>query len=296
MRINESIYIHNADITPRGKTALVVEGGGMRGVFSAGVLFAMGMRRMTEFDFYIGVSAGACNVASFLGRQYERNFYIMENWSATRRFINPARIFCGNVMDLDWLWDITISNYRLNLDEIFSNSTREFIVVVTSMDTGKALYIKPNKENLEYVLKASSALPVLYRNKLYIDGHRVADGGVGDSIPVVEAYRRGARNIVVVRSQAHGYRKNTNEDVYALKLVFKKYPAFYEALTNRPFNYNMAVDFIENPPADARIIEICPPPEFKTTRTTIKHATLLRDYYKGINTGFVLCDNAQKLS
>jgi Predicted esterase of the alpha-beta hydrolase superfamily len=201
MRINESIYIHNADITPRGKTALVVEGGGMRGVFSAGVLFAMGMRRMTEFDFYIGVSAGACNVASFLGRQYERNFYIMENWSATRRFINPARIFCGNVMDLDWLWDITISNYRLNLDEIFSNSTREFIVVVTSMDTGKALYIKPNKENLEYVLKASSALPVLYRNKLYIDGHRVADGGVGDSIPVVEAYRRGARNIVVVRSQ-----------------------------------------------------------------------------------------------
>lgn len=290
MQLCKSIYIHNADITPRGRTALVVEGGGMRGVFSSGVLFAMGLRRITEFDIYIGVSAGACNLASFLGKQYERNFYIMENWSATRRFINPARIFCGNVMDLDWLWDITISNYRLNLNEIFSDSKREFIVVVTSMDTGKVLYIKPNEENLEYILKASSALPVLYKNKLYIDGHRVADGGIGDSIPVIEAYRRGARDIVVIRSNAHGYRKNTSDNLKALKLLLRKYPAFYKALTNRAFIYNMAVDFIENPPADVRITEVCPPPECKTTRTTIKHATLLRDYYKGIHTGFMLCN------
>ncbi len=139
MQIHPSIYIHNAKVKPRGKKALIVEGGGMRGVFSAGVLFAMGMKRFTEFDLYIGVSAGACNLASFLGRQYERNFYIMENWSASWRFINPFRIFWGNVMDLDWLWDITIRNYRLNLHEIFKDSSREFLVVVTSMNSGKPL-------------------------------------------------------------------------------------------------------------------------------------------------------------
>ncbi|MEJ5362244.1 MAG: patatin family protein [Spirochaetota bacterium] len=288
MQIHPSIYIHNAEVTPRGKKALIVEGGGMRGVFSAGVLFAMGMKRFTEFDLYIGVSAGACNLASFLGRQYERNFYIMESWSASWRFINPFRIFWGSVMDLDWLWDITISNYRLNLNEIFRDSSREFLIVVTSMNSGKALYVKPDKKNLEFVLKASSALPVLYRGKLFIEGQRVADGGVGDSIPVIEAYRRGARDIVVIRSQTKGYRKNESGNGTLLKLLFRSYPEFAKALIQRPVNYNKAIEFIENPPDDARVTEVCPPACFKTKRTTISKQQLLRDYYSGIQTGFLL--------
>lgn len=295
MQIHPSIYIHNADITPRGKKALIVEGGGMRGVFSAGVLFAMGLRGLTHFDLYIGVSAGACNLSSFLGRQYERNFYIMENWSASWRFINPFRIFWRNVLDLDWLWNITISNYRLNLHEIFKDSSREFLVVVTSMDSGKALYIKPNKENLEFVLKASSALPVLYRNKLFIEGQRVADGGVGDSIPVKEAYKRGARDIVVIRSQAKEYRKDKSESSTLLKLLFRSYPEFVKALVQRPVNYNKAIEFIENPPDDTRITEICPPVRFKTKRTTTSKQQLLKDYYSGIQTGFLLCNYYKSL-
>lgn len=256
----------------------------------------MGLRGVTKFDLYIGVSAGACNLASFLGRQYEHNFYIMQNWSASLRFINPLRIFCGNVMDLDWLWGVTISNYRLNLNEIFKNTRREFLVVVTSMNTGKALYIKPDKENLEFVLKASSALPVLYKNKLFIGGHRVADGGVGDSIPVIEAYRRGARDIVVIRSQVKGYRKNNSEGGFALKLLFKRYPEFVHALLQRPAHYNAAIEFIENPPHDARIIEICPPSWFATKRTTINSRQLLRDYYLGIDAGHALCDFYKTIS
>ncbi|MEW6526591.1 MAG: patatin family protein [Spirochaetota bacterium] len=295
MQIHPSIYIHNAEVAPRGKKALIVEGGGMRGVFSAGVLFAMGLRGITQFDLYIGVSAGACNLASFLGRQYERNFYIMENWSASRRFINPLRLLCGNVMDLDWLWNITISNYRLNLREIFMDSSREFFVVVTSMDSGKALYIKPDVENLEFVLKASSALPVLYKNKLFIEGQRVVDGGVGDSIPVIEAYRRGARDIVVIRSQTKGYRKNESESGILLKVLFRSYPDFVKALLQRPIQYNKAIEFIENPPDDARITEICPPAWFKTKRTTISKQQLLRDYYCGIQAGFSLCNYFKSL-
>lgn len=290
MQIHPSIYIHNAEVTPRGKKALIVEGGGMRGVFSAGVLFAMGLRGITQFDLYIGVSAGACNLASFLGMQYERNFYIMENWSASWKFINPFRIFWGNVMDLDWLWDVTINNYRLNLNEIFNNTKREYIVVVTSMHTGNAMYIKPDKDNLEYVLKASSALPILYRKRLYFDGHRVADGGVGDSIPVIEAYRRGAHDIVVIRSQTKGYRKNKSESGALLKLLFRNYPDFVKALLQRPIQYNKAIEFIENPPDDARVIEICTPDWFKTKRTTIGKQQLLRDYYLGIQAGFYLCN------
>ncbi|MCX8123094.1 MAG: patatin family protein [Spirochaetes bacterium] len=289
MKLHESVYIHNADVTPRGKRALIVEGGGMRGVFSAGVLFAMGLGGVTQFDLYIGVSAGACNLASFLGRQYERNFYIMEKWSASKRFINPLRLLYGNVMDLDWLWDTTISNYRLNLKEIFKDTTKEFLIVVTSMNTGKALYIKPCEDNLEFVLKASSALPILYRNTLYIDGHRVADGGVGDSIPVLEAYKRGARDIVVIRSQGKGYRKNNIKFKPILKILFLRYPEFTHALMQRHTMYNAAIEFIEKPPGDVRIIEVCPPATFKTKRTTTHTQKLLKDYYTGIQAGYALC-------
>ena len=289
MKINESIYIHNADVTPRGKKALIVEGGGMRGVFSSGVLFTMGIKGVTNFNIYIGVSAGACNVASFLGRQYERNFYIMENWSASQRFINPLRIFYGNVMDLDWLWDITIHNYRLNLDEIFANTDREFIVVVTSMETGRPVYVKPDNDTLEYMLKASSALPILYKTKLYINGQRVIDGGVADSIPVMEAYKRGARDIVVIRSQMKGYRKNNSKGTGILNLLFMNYPEFGKAFMQRASTYNAAIDFIENPPDDCRIVEVCPPATFATKRTTTNKEILLKDYQVAINIGNAFC-------
>ncbi len=88
------------------KTALVVEGGGMRGAFSAGVLNAFGYKGYDQFDLYIGVSAGACNLASHLAGQYDRNFDITMTYSTTQRFISPWRFLAmGHYMDLDWLCD-----------------------------------------------------------------------------------------------------------------------------------------------------------------------------------------------
>jgi predicted patatin/cPLA2 family phospholipase len=97
-------------------SALVVEGGGMRGVFSAGVLNAFGTTGFDPFDLYIGVSAGACNLAAHLAEQHNRNYHVTTAYSATSRFINLLRfIRGGHYMDLDWLWDITIRNAGLTL-------------------------------------------------------------------------------------------------------------------------------------------------------------------------------------
>ncbi|HPB83123.1 MAG TPA: patatin family protein, partial [Spirochaetota bacterium] len=190
------------------KSALVVEGGGMRGVFSAGVLHAFGEIGFDPFDLYIGVSAGACNLASHLAGQNDRNFDIIMRYSSTGKFINPLRFLKGgHYMDLDWLWDITIREYRLDLKKIFmdlATEDKEFIVVTTSMNTGRVMYLRPDEGTLEEYLKASSSLPVLYRNILKIDGEEVTDGGIADPVPVIEAYRRGARTITVIRSRPAG--------------------------------------------------------------------------------------------
>ncbi|HQC20035.1 MAG TPA: patatin-like phospholipase family protein [Smithella sp.] len=93
------------------KKALVVEGGGMRGVFAAGVLNAFGSAGFDPFDMYLGVSAGACNLASHLAGQNDRNFDIIERYSIDGRFINWGRFLRGgHLMDLDWLWEQTIDN------------------------------------------------------------------------------------------------------------------------------------------------------------------------------------------
>ena len=126
------------------KKALIVEGGGMRGVFAAGVLNAFGSAGFDTFDIYLGVSAGACNLASHLAGQNDRNFDIIERYSISGRFISLGRFICGgHLMDLDWLWEKTISEYRLDMKKIFERLKRqnkEYVIVTTSVETGKASY------------------------------------------------------------------------------------------------------------------------------------------------------------
>ena len=122
------------------KSALVVEGGGMRGIFAAGVLHAFGKAGFDPFDLYIGVSAGACHLASHLAGQNDRNFDITLRYSLTSEFINPWRFLKGgHLMDLDWMWEQTITNYRLNLPYLFEKlrtQNKEYLIVATSMETG----------------------------------------------------------------------------------------------------------------------------------------------------------------
>jgi len=165
-------------------------------------------------------------------------------------------------MDLDWLWEVTIREYRLRLNGIYGRLRRyrkDFIVVATSMVSGKAMYLRPDERTLEYYLKVSSALPLLYRTELAIGSERAADGGIADSIPVAEAYRRGASRITVIRTRPSGYvmKKSRISPVYPI--IFRNNPFFKEALMKRAENYNGSLGFIKHPPAGVTVDEIAPP-------------------------------------
>ena len=112
----------------------------------------------------------------------------------------------GHLLDLDWLWDITIREIRLDLATIYAR-TQPFIVVLTDVQTGAAVYRLTNARDLEQLLKASSAVPLLYRDYPRIEGRPMTDGGVADAIPVGEAIRRGARRIMVDTVTASGLRQ-----------------------------------------------------------------------------------------
>jgi predicted patatin/cPLA2 family phospholipase len=279
----------------RNKSALVVEGGGMRGVFAAGVLNAFGSGKFDPFDIYIGVSAGACNLASHLAEQNDRNYYILEKYSSTSRFINYRRFLMGgHLMDLDWLWDMTIREYRLDLKKIFyklKKLKKEFIIVTTSMETGRALYLEPDEYTLEHYLKVSSSLPILYRTILEVNSEKVTDGGVADSIPVIEAYLRGASDITVIRTRPSDYVKKESRISSMYPILFRKYPQFTAAMKNRPAAYMKAIRFIKNPPQGVRVSEIAPPAYLETGRVTTDLSVLRAAYKCGIEYGKRFMDN-----
>jgi predicted patatin/cPLA2 family phospholipase len=271
------------------KSALVVEGGGMRGIFAAGVLHAFGREDYDPFDWYIGVSAGACHLASHLAGQNDRNFEITLRYSITSEFINPWRFLQGgHLMDLDWMWEQTIRNYRLDLSYLFHklrSRKKQYIIVATALETGNALYLEPDEYSLEHYLKVSSSLPLLYRNILDVNGEKATDGGIADALPVRQAFERGATDITVIRSRSADYVKKQSPFFLIFALYFRKYPRLVEMFKKRAGVYMQAVDFIRHPPEGVRVTQITPPPDAGIGRTTRNEAILKAAYSMGINYG-----------
>jgi len=271
------------------KKALVVEGGGMRGVFAAGVLNAFGSAGFDPFDLYLGVSAGACNLASHLAGQNDRNFDIIERYSIDGRFINAVRFLRGgHLIDLDWLWDVTISEYRLDLKKIFGRlkeQGKQYIIVATSVATGKAAYLEPDEDTLEHYLKVSSSLPIFYRHFLEIQSEKMTDGGVADSLPVKEAIRRGATEIIVIRTRPSRYIKKTSVFALSYPFIFRGAPLFAQAMKQRPADYMASVQLTRQPPAGVRVFEIAPPPDIDVGRMTTDIKRLRAAYQSGQDHG-----------
>lgn len=262
----------------------------MRGIFAAGVLCAFGRAGFDPFDLYIGVSAGACHLASHLAGQHNRNLGVTLRYSLSRRFINPWRFLRGgHLMDLDWMWEQTIRYDRLDLPALFETlrlRNKEYLVVATSMETGKALYLSPGPDTLEHFLKVSSAIPVLYRKVLEVGGEKATDGGVVDAIPVREAHQRGATDITVIRSRPADYVKKENPVALAvLSLFFRKYPELMKSFRRRADVYNAAVRFVRRPPPGVRVAEIAPPADMDVARTTRDEARLRAAYSIGMDCG-----------
>ena len=271
------------------KRALVVEGGGMRGIFSTGVLDGLLDRHYRPFDFCLGVSAGSTNLAAWLARQRGRNHKVITDYSCRPQFISFKRFLLGgHWLDLDWLWEITIREIRLDL-EAFDQQPIPLYVVTTKVADGQAAYIRATAGNLEQLLKASCSVPIVYREFTVLEGEPMTDGGVADSIPVIKAYEMGARDITVILSRPNGYRKTPPRTPWLLRRLLSQAPQLAEAMINRAEQYNRAIDFIENPPAGCRIRAVAPSNGFAVGRTTTDPVKLREGYEMGLAAARSLC-------
>jgi predicted patatin/cPLA2 family phospholipase len=265
------------------RTAIVVEGGAMRGIFSAGVLDGLLSLGLDEFDLAIGTSAGACNLASFLARQRERNLRCYVNIMARPGLFSLRRALRGgHYMDLDALWDTFAREEPLDESAIEARRT-QLVSVNTCALTSRPVYLTAKAPGIHEYLKAGCALPLLYRGPVRVQGESVVDGGLIDPIPAEEAYRRGARRIVVIRSRpAQAVKRDGSADVIAAAFL-RGQPAVAGAVRATARRYREAVAFLHKPPADAKIVHIAPLRPLATGRTSQDVSALRRDYALGLS-------------
>lgn len=260
--------------------AIVCEGGAMRGIFSAGVLDVFHERGFAPFDLALGSSAGACNLASHLAGQHGRNrrCYLTQmrraEFSDARRFLRG-----GHWLDIDYLWGAFEREDPLDLAAAAASRTR-LVVAATSVDTGAPTFFEPGAGVLWEVLRASCAIPVLFRRFVELDGRRFADGGLSSPFPAEEAYRRGARRILVIRSRPAGYPGPSRMECALAGAMLRAHPALAGAFRRYREIYARAAAFARRPPPGCRVVQVVPE-VLRTSRTTRDERSLIADYEHG---------------
>ncbi|MGF1805034.1 patatin family protein [Aliivibrio sifiae] len=266
------------------KSALVVEGGAMRGIFASGVLDTFMENKFMPYDFAIGVSAGASNLLGYLAHYPQRSFDVITKLATNKRFFNLPRFARGgDLVDVKWLIDESNTRHPLNLERLFNSIP--LYAAVTNIDSGNADYYQVNKDNLNDVMEATTALPIAYKSTPCFSGGCYTDGGVADSIPVKEAYRRGARDITVILSHPLSYQMKATRSLWLMTKLLARYPQIAQAMLVRAENYNQSLEFIRNPPEGTTIRVIAPPEEFAVKRLSMKSPTLIEGYQMGVSSG-----------
>ncbi|MFK0573446.1 patatin family protein [Endozoicomonas sp.] len=280
------------------KRALVVEGGGMRGVFTAGVLDAFLDKRVRSFNGYYGVSSGALNLSSFIAGQRGRNLELYTNLCLNSEFISVLRhIKGGNLFDLDWFFQKINQQNSLNLIR-FKNklSSEYFTVVSTCIETGQPVYNKidgtTSSNLISDILKASSALPMIYRKPVVVNGQALTDGSLSDPLPILKAVDDGFNQIIVLRTRPVEFRKKTTTGSRIHAWQSRQMPAVAQLIKHQNTIYNQAADTAEAMTLDGNVelIQVAPQKALSSSRGTRQRNHLVSDYHYGYTIGYAVAE------
>ena len=263
------------------KTGLVLEGGGMRGVFTCGVLVYL-MDNKIGFPYTVGVSAGACNGLSYMSHQRGRGKYSNIDLLAKYKYIGIRPLIKKRgLIDQQLLFHrfpdrILPYNYKA-----YAENPNRFEMVTTDCLTGRPIYwgAKYNEKRIIDIVKASSSLPYACPI-IYVDGRPMLDGGIVDSIPLLRAYEQGYDKCVVVLTRNRGYRKSSAK-VTVPNFIYKKYPRLRVALRNRNKIYNEQLAMVERLEDEGKIIVIRPEEPIVVGRMETSTKKLTDLYHQG---------------
>ena len=272
-------------------TGLVLEGGGMRGVFTCGVLDAF-MKHDLYFQYVVAVSAGACNGMSYISKQPRRARFSNIDLLSKYDYIGLRHLVTqGCIFDQKLLYDKFPNEYvPFDFDTYFS-SPSTFEMVTTNCLTGLPAYLTElqNKQRALDIVRASSSLPFVSKI-VEIDQIPMLDGGITDSIPVIRSMATGHHKNVVILTRNKGYR-SSERDRKIPHFIYKKYPRLRVALSRRVAAYNEQLELVDQLEAAGQIVCIRPQDPVEVGRMEKDTAKLERLYQEGYMLGDDFCQS-----
>lgn len=267
------------------KTGLILEGGGMRGMFTCGVTDVM-MENDITFDAAIGVSAGAAFGCNYKSKQPGRAVRYNTTYCRDPRYAGLGSLIkTGNFFNAEFCY-VEIPN-KLDLfdEEAFVNNPMEFYVVCTDIESGEVIYHRSgdSEHELEW-FRASASLP-LAAKPVEVDGKKLLDGGIIDSVPIQYFESIGYNKNVVILTQPKGFIKQKNKLVPVIRRALKQYPKVAEQLAVRHIRYNETTKYIEEREKSGEVLVIRPPEALDIKQTCRDPEELRRVYNIGRKTG-----------
>ncbi|WP_436860593.1 patatin-like phospholipase family protein [Mammaliicoccus lentus] len=238
-------------------TGLILEGGGMRSMYTAGVLDFF-IKEDIYFEYNIGVSAGASMAASYISRQFRRNHRVTAKYIKDKRYLSLSNyVKRKELFGMDFVYHY-IPTYLEPFDfEKFDQAEEKFVVVTTDCETGEAVYFDKNdtKGSLLTALEATSSLPLM-ANPVQYKGHTLLDGGIVDPIPIKKSIEEGYTKNVLILTRPKGYRKTPSR--FSKVFRMKAYPKVNHLMELRYKHYNKTLDWIEEEEDKGSIFVIRP--------------------------------------
>ena len=266
----------------KARRGLVLEGGAMRGLFTAGVLDVL-MERGVAFDGVVGVSAGACFGCNYKSRQRGRVIRYNKRFARDPRYCSwRSLLTTGDLFGADFCY----RRLPLELDVFdaaaFEANPVEFHLVATDCATGRSVYKRLDRadERTFDWMRASASMPLVSR-PVPIDGRLYLDGGLSDGIPLRYFESIGFARNVVVTTRPHGYRKFPARRLALVKPLLMRHPAIYEALKTRHLWYNAALDYVDRAVAAGRAVLVAPREPLPISRVCHDPAAMQRVYDLG---------------
>ncbi len=241
------------------KKGLVLEGGAMRGLWTAGILDVM-MEHHIEPDGLIGVSAGAAFGCNYKSRQIGRAIRYNTRFAKDPRYSGVRSLLkTGDYFNAKFGYHVVPYEYDIFDIKTFEENPMQFTIVCTDVETGKAVYHdiqQVNYDELEW-LRASASMPVVSKI-VEVQGRKLLDGGVGDSIPLEFFEKNGYDRNIVILTQPAGFQKSPNKLMPIIRIALRKYPLMVKALEERHIMYNQQLEYVVEAEREGRCLVIRP--------------------------------------
>ena len=270
----------------KNKKVLILEGGGFKTSFSAGVMDAFQMQSHNPFDSYIGVSGGCIAISYFLSKRYGYFYQCMRTLCQDERFVKYSKAFTDGLMNLDFFYDIAYKEFPFDFETAMQSlKDKEYYIVLTNSADGATEYHQPTLENWVDMTIAASTVPMLTKGKHVVNGVHYSDGGISDPIPVKWAVENGATDIVLIRTTHDNFKPSRLRPEYFASKFIRANQKIKDDVENFQNKIKESIDYIDTLPSHIQVDQIAPKVVLNSNIFTNSVKNIELDYRTGLEAG-----------